>query len=69
MFKILSIFILLLIIRKLYNITIIKHLNDGYYIYYEYKEFDAWFKKYSTRINRVCIWRFKNKFPDEDLPY
>lgn len=69
MFKIFSIFMLLVMFKKLYNITFIKQLNDGYYIYYEVKEFNAWFKFYSTRIKKICIWKFKSSSSDDDLIY
>lgn len=56
-----SIFILLVLLKRLYNATIIKHLHDGYYLYYEVKEFDIWYKNFNPRVKKICIWKFRYK--------
>jgi hypothetical protein len=67
MYNLLIIFILFLIIKNLYNFTIVKHLNDGYYLYYEYKEFDMWYKKFNIRVDKICLWKFKRKDYEQDI--
>lgn len=67
MCEVFIIFMLCLIVTRLYNVTIVKFLHDGYYLFYEVKEFDPWYKKFNIRTRRICLWRFKHKDYDDSI--
>lgn len=66
MFEMLIIFILLVLVKRSYNITLVKHLHDGYYVYYEVKEFDVWYKNFNPRVKKILIWNLKSRGYEED---
>lgn len=66
MFEILIIFILLVLVKRSYNITLVKHLYDGYYLYYEIREFDIWYKSFNPRVKKMLIWNLKSTGYEED---
>lgn len=68
MFEIFVTFILLLIIKRLYNINIINRLNDGLYLYYELKVFDMWNSRFIPQVYKIRLWKYKYKdYPDDYL--
>lgn len=60
------IFILLYMLCSMYNVTIVKHLHKGYYLYYEVKEFNLRYLQYYPKVKRVLLWKFKDS-EEEDI--
>ena len=55
------IFILIYIVWKQHNVKLIKHYASGYYLYYEAREFNVWFKEYRSVVKRILIWKLRSE--------
>ena len=61
------IFILLYIVWKQHNAKIVKHYESGYYLYYEAKVFNVWFKEYNSVVKKILLWKLRRE--EDSDPY
>lgn len=66
MFELLIIFILLYLVVTVHSAKIVYHRFDGYYLYYQVKEFDIWFKSFRPVVRKKLLWSTKSRDEEED---
>jgi hypothetical protein len=66
MFELFTIFMLIYMLCKAHSVNIIKHMHDGYYLYYEVKQFSQRYREFTVKVKRIRLWNTKSS--DEEPP-
>jgi hypothetical protein len=67
MFEFLTIFILLYLLAKVHVVKIVYHRFDGYYLYYQVKEFEMYYKEFRPVVKKKLLWSTKSNDEEESI--
>lgn len=67
MFEFLTIFILLYLLAKVHVLKIVHHRFNGYYLYYQVKEFDMYYKEFRPVVKKKLLWDTKSNDEEKSI--
>lgn len=67
MFEFFTIFILLYLLFAVHAVHIVHHRFNGYYLYYQVKEFDMWYKEFRPVVKKVLLWSTKSRDEEDQI--